>query len=227
MKLKSLDELYEKALNDIKGEKGVITINISGIPKISKSNDIIGNCVQEWIPQWLEDNGLKIEANNKSQVFPDFIANINGIKYDMEVKCWNYDNAPAFDIANFDGFYKEIYSNPNKLYAKYLIFAYSPIKHGFIIKNIYLKNIWEITSKTQKRPINLQVKQGRPYAIRPFPFHKNPEKSFSNIYEFVKAIYETRKMFSLENMINPNNWFEKIKSVIEVKATSENLICES
>ena len=49
--LQSLEQLYEKALNDIKGEKGVITINIGGIPKISRSNDIIGNCVQEWIPQ--------------------------------------------------------------------------------------------------------------------------------------------------------------------------------
>jgi len=74
VKLKSLEELYNKALTDIRGEKGVITINIAGIPKISKSNDIIGNCVQEWIPQWLEDNGLKLEANNQSQVFPDFTA---------------------------------------------------------------------------------------------------------------------------------------------------------
>jgi len=83
MKLKSLEELYNKAVADIKGEKGVIQITIGGIPKISKSNDIVGNCVQEWIPQWLEDNGLKLEANNKSQVFPDFTAEINGIKYDM------------------------------------------------------------------------------------------------------------------------------------------------
>ena len=64
--LQSLEQLYEKALNDIKGEKGVITINIGGIPKTSKSNDIIGNCVQECIPQWLEDNGLKPDTNKSS-----------------------------------------------------------------------------------------------------------------------------------------------------------------
>jgi hypothetical protein len=215
MKLRLLEELYEKALNEIKGEKGVITINIGGIPKISSSNDIIGNCVQEWIPQWLDDNGLKLEANNNSQVFPDFTAHIGGTKYDMEVKCWNYDNAPAFDIANFDGFYREIFTNPNKLYAKYLIFGYTPVKHGFKIENVYLKNLWEITAKTSTRPIGLQVKQDSPYAIRPFPFHKNPGNSFVNIHEFVKAIYETRKLFPIKNMIDPDEWLQKVTNSIK------------
>ena len=213
MKLQSLEELYNKAINDIKGEKGVITITIGGIPKISKSNDIIGNCVQEWIPQWLEDNGLKLETNNKTQSFPDFTANINGKKYDMEVKCWNYDNAPAFDIANFDGFYREIYLCPKKLYAKYLIFGYKPIKHGFTIENIYLKNLWEITSPG-KYPIGLQVKQGSPYAIRPCAFHNNPDKAFANIHEFINAICETRKIFPIREMIEPKLWYDTvIKSI--------------
>ena len=132
----------------------------------------------------------------------------------MEVKCWNYLNAPAFDIANFDGFYREIFTHPNKLHANYLIFGYEPIKHGFKIENIYLKNLWEITSKAQKYPIGLQVKQNRPYAIRPFAFHKSPDKSFSDIKEFIKAIYETRKMFILSDMIDPDKWLEKVSKTI-------------
>lgn len=210
MKLKSLEELYNKAIKDIQDQKGVIQITIGGIPKISKSNDIIGNCVQEWIPQWLEDNGILLYSNEKSQSFPDFTADISGKKYDMEVKCWNYANAPAFDIANFDGFYREIYTQPNKLYAKYLIFGYIPIKHGFKIENIYLKNLWEITSRSRQYPIGLQVKQGRPYAIRPYPFHNKPDESFSDIQDFVKAIYETRKMFAFDDMINPKEWYDKV-----------------
>ena len=204
MDLQSLEELYNKAVMDIKGEKGVITINIAGIPKTSKSNDIIGNCVQEWIPQWLEDNGLRLEANDKTQVFPDFTAVIRGKRYDMEVKSWNSTANPAFDISNFNGFYREIYSRPNKLHAKYLIFAYTPTTHGFQIDDVYLKNLWEITSPAHKYPIGLQVKQGQPYAIRPFAFHTNPDKSFSNIEEFVNAIYMTRKLFPLDGMIDPD-----------------------
>jgi len=210
--LKSLEELHEKAIKEIKGEKGVITINIAGIPKISHSNDVIGNCVQEWIPQWLEDNGIKLEKNENSQKFPDFTTNINGQKYDMEVKCWNYQNSPAFDIANFDGFYREIFTDPSKLYAKYLIFGYTPNKHGFQIDDIFLKNIWEITAKARTRPIGLQVKQKRPYAIRPFPFHKKPEQAFKDVYEFVDAIYETRKLFEIDEMIEPNKWKKQVIS---------------
>ena len=212
--LQSIEQLYEKAMEDIKGEKGVITINIGGIPKTSRSNDIIGNCVQEWIPQWLEDNGLKLETNPKAQTFPDFTANINDKKYDMEIKCWNYHNNPAFDISNFDGFYREIYNSPAKLYAKYLIFAYCPTTHGFKIENIYLKNLWEITGKSLKYPIGLQVKQGRPFAIRPISFHRPGHKAFANISEFVNAIHETRKLFELPNTIEPNAWLELVKRSI-------------
>ncbi|MCL2015221.1 MAG: hypothetical protein FWG68_03125 [Defluviitaleaceae bacterium] len=43
-----------------------------------------------------------LAKNEHSQQFPDFSANINGKNYDMEVKCWNYENSPAFDIANFE-----------------------------------------------------------------------------------------------------------------------------
>ena len=214
MILESLEQLYEKAINDIKGEKGVITINIGGIPKTSHSNDIIGSCVQEWIPQWLEDNGLELETNLSSQTFPDFTANINGKKYDMEIKCWNYNNNPAFDVSNFDGFYREIYNSPAKLYAKYLIFGYSPTMHGFKIENVYLKNLWEITGKSLKYPIGLQVKQGRPFAIRPIAFHKSNAKSFANLEEFIKAIYETRKIFKIPNSIEPDIWIAHIKSIM-------------
>ena len=215
--LQSLEQLYEKALNDIRGEKGVITINIGGIPKTSHSNDIIGNCVQEWIPQWLEDNGLKLKTNPSSQAFPDFTADINGKQYDMEIKCWNYTNNPAFDISNFDGFYREIYNSPAKLHAKYLIFGYVPTTHGFKIENIYLKNLWEITGEAKKYPIGLQVKQGRPFAIRPVAFHKPNHKAFANLSEFIDAICETRKMFALSNTIEPDIWFDYVKNMVHEK----------
>jgi len=215
MALTSLEELYNKAVKEIKGQKGVIQVTIGGIPKTSNSNDIIGNCVQEWIPQWLEDNGLKLETNPHSQAFPDFTAMIDGKRYDMEVKCWNHDNAPAFDIANFDGFYREIYENPNKLFAHYLIFGYTPTKHGFTIQEIYLKRIWEITSPSTKYPLGVQVKQGKPYAIRPFAFHKGQQSKFTGLEDFVNAIYEARKIFGFDGRVDPAEWHKKVLSHIE------------
>ena len=210
-KLNSLEEIFDLAVGNIKGQKGVITITIGGIPKVSSSNDIIGNCIQEWIPQWLEDNGLEMKENPLSQQFPDFIATLDDKEYAMEVKCWNGKNSPAFDLANFDGFYRAVYENPKMLNAKYLIFSYEPTRHGFKITNIFLKNIWEITSPSRNYPIGLQVKQGSPYAIRPFPFHKRPSSSFSSRREFIKSIQATRKLFPLDSTIAPDKWLNGIE----------------
>ncbi|MFD2115227.1 NgoBV family restriction endonuclease [Paenibacillus yanchengensis] len=215
-KLNSLEDVFDFAINNIKDQMGHITIAIGGIPKISSSNDIIGNCIQEWIPQWLEDNGLEMIANPNSQQFPDFIATLDGKEYAMEVKCWNGENSPAFDLANFDGFYRAVYDNPEMLNAKYLIFSYKPTTHGFQITNIFLKNVWEITKASKNYPIGLQVKQGSPYAIRPFPFHKHPSTSFSSRREFVEAIQSTREMFPLDNMIDPIEWLINIEERFEI-----------
>ncbi|MCL2865813.1 MAG: NgoBV family restriction endonuclease [Lachnospiraceae bacterium] len=223
MELKTLDDLYQIALDDIKGKKGLITISIDSIPKVSKSNDIIGNCVQEWIPQWLEDKGIDLVSNSHTQAFPDFTAQINGKSYDMEVKCWNYNNAPAFDLANFEGFYREIYKDPRKLNAKYLIFGYRPTTHGFEIVDIFMKNIWEMTSPTQKYPIGLQNKQGRPYALRPYPFHNNPNRCFKSRWDFVVAICQTRILFPpTEEIVEPADWMEQVRTKFK-ELTDEDL----
>lgn len=210
--IKTLEDLYQLALQQIKNKKGIITISIDSIPKVSKSNDIIGNCVQEWIPQWLEDNGIDIRENTHTQQFPDFIATIDGQRYDMEVKCWNIANSPAFDLANFDGFYREIYKDPRKLNAKYLIFGYAPTLHGFEIREIYLKNIWEITAPTRNKPLNIQVKQGAPYAIRPFAFHRRPNDHFKTKLAFIEAIKEARINYPIDDMIDPYKWIEHVKN---------------
>ncbi|AQP54633.1 restriction endonuclease [Vagococcus penaei] len=220
--MKNLDELYELALKDIKGQIGTITITIGGTPKISSTNDIIGNCVQEWIPQWLEDNGLDLTVNKQTQVFPDFIAKIDGKEYNMEVKCFNLNNGPGFDLANFGGFYDSIYKDPTKLNAKYLVFAYRPTTHGFRIEEVYMKNLWELTKRTPKYPVSLQVKREQPYAIRPSNFHTRPNEMFSTRREFLEAIKEVREMFPFDGSVDPDMWFSEIERNFQ-KLTGEEL----
>ena len=82
--------------------------------------------------------------------------------------------------------------------------------HGFKIQEIYLKRIWEITSKSQKYPLGIQVKQGNPYAIRPFAFHKGRQSDFTGVEDFVIAVYETRKIFGADGRIDPNEWKNKV-----------------
>lgn len=178
--IRSLDDLYKLASNDIKGKEGNILIVVNNIPQTSKSNDIIGNCLQEWLPAWFKDNGLNLESNEHTQKFPDFIAHFDDKSYDMDIKCWNYNKRPSFDIANLDSFYTTTWSDPSKIFAKYLIIGYTPTRHGFKITDIFLKNLWEITSKSTKYPIGLQVKKNKPYAIRPCDFVKKPNEVFND-----------------------------------------------
>lgn len=221
-KIKSLDELYQLALSDIKGKPGSIMIYVDGIPQVSHTNDIIGNCLQEWLPAWFKDHGLDMQETEKTQEFPDFTANFGNEHYPMDIKCWNYDNSPAFDLANFDSFYRTTWNDPIKIFAKYLIIGYRPTSHGFEIVDIFLKNIWDITSKSSRGqyPIGLQVKQSRPYAIRPYNFVKKPGASFKNANEFVKAIYDTRIKFPSNGYdFTPNQWLDKIQSEIAYQNT--------
>lgn len=206
--LKDMEKLLKEKILD---QSENIVINLIGIPKISRSNDIIGNCLQEWLPEWFKDNGLDLKANKDTQSFPDFVAHFNDHSEMVDIKCWNYNRRPAFDIANFDSFYKTLYNNPAKLFAKYLTIGYTPQKHGFTIDYVELKKLWEITGKSTKYPLSVQVKQKRPYAIRPVNFSKNPEDSFNTPQELLEAVAETRKLFPNNTIpYTEKDWYARV-----------------
>ena len=50
---------------------------------------------------------------------------------DAEVKAWNINNAPAFDLANFFSFLDTTFTEPGKLNARYFILGYRPANDGF------------------------------------------------------------------------------------------------
>lgn len=211
--INSVEDLYQLAKNDIKGKPGSIMIYVDGIPHVSSSNDIVGNCLQEWLPAWFKDNGLHLIANEETQKFPDFTAIFGEKRVAMDIKCWNYGKTPAFDLANFDSFYRTTWSDPSKIFAKYLIIGYEPNAHGFKIMDVFLKNMWEIMSNTTKYPIGLQVKQGSPYAMRPSNFLKKKDKMFKSPEELVCAVRDTRDMFpSNHSLLNfsSDEWYNRL-----------------
>lgn len=219
-KIKSLDELYQLALRDIKGQQGSIVIYVANIPQVSQTNDIIGNSLQEWLPAWFKDNGLELQPNKSTQKFPDFTAIFeDDDNVEMDIKCWNADNTPAFDLANFESFYQVVYNSPDKIFAKYLVIGYKPNKHGFTIDEIYLKNMWEMTSNTPTKPINLQLKRERPYAIRPYNFSRNPDSCFEGPIAMVNAIRQAVEIYPLETELpfTPDEWYAKMVRVIKAK----------
>ena len=133
----------------------------------------------------------------------------------MEVKAWNINNAPAFDLTNFQSFVETTYNSPGKLNAQYFILGYKPeddgFSQGFTVQKVFLKHIWEITSSTAKYPIGLQVKRNMPYAMRPYNFNRNPGVSFATKIDFIKAVKKAFEMFPNPTLpFTPDEWFDKV-----------------
>lgn len=208
--IESLDELSNLLRKKVHHKQGSIVIYVDGIPQISHSNDIVGNSLQEWLPAWFSDNGLDLTPNEHTQTFPDFMAHFTDKDIPMDIKCWNFDAQPAFDIANFDSFYRTTYTDPEKITAKYLVIGYKPNKHGFTIEYVDLKNLWELLGKTKTKPLNLQVKQGKPYAIRPINFKKK-ENGFNDVEKMIEAVKATRDIYPNDSLeYTSEDWYKKV-----------------
>ncbi|MCG3230293.1 NgoBV family restriction endonuclease [Bacillus subtilis] len=217
MEVNNLDELYLITKNRLEEQHGTITINFANKTHVYSGNDVIGNCLQEWLPDWFQHLGIDIRPGDNTQAFPDFVAVFDGVNYDVEVKAWNYSNSPAFDLANFSSFLATTYESPGKLDAHYFILGYQPMddgfSQGFIVKKVYLKYIWEITAPSRKYPIGLQVKRGQPYAMRPFNFSRNEDESFENKNEFILAVKEAFELFPNTALpFSPDEWIERVLS---------------
>jgi hypothetical protein len=214
MVIKNLSDLYNITKSRLEGQHGTITINFANRSHVYSGNDVIGNCLQEWLPNWFTFLGVEILPGESTQAFPDFVANFDGALYDVEIKAWNINNAPAFDLANFHSFIDSTYKDPGKLNAHYFILGYRPaddgFSEGFTVEKVYLKNLWEITNRSRNYPIGLQVKRGQPYAMRPCNFYRYESRSFQSKEDFIIAVKETYELFPNDAFtFTPEDWLEK------------------
>lgn len=217
MNINNIIELFNITKEKLEGQNGTITINFANRSHVYSGNDVIGNCLQEWLPNWFQYLGVNIVPGEHTQEFPDFVAIFDNKKYDVEVKAWNYNNNPAFDIANFQSFIESTYASPGKLNAYYFILGYKPMNDGFSegfkVEKVFLKKIWEITAPSNKYPIGLQVKRNQPYAMRPTAFHKHPDKSFKTKEDFIKAVKKAYDLFPSTSLkFSSDDWIKKVLS---------------
>ena len=95
--------------------------------------------MQEWLEGWLARNEIDFKTNPNSQMPPDFFLNPDDLTCDLlEVKAFNYDAQPGFDIADFNMYQSEIVERPYMLHGKYLIFGYQMTEDGYVI----IRNLW-------------------------------------------------------------------------------------
>ncbi|MDE7013053.1 MAG: NgoBV family restriction endonuclease [Kineothrix sp.] len=211
-------EIVDKLLNDdnILELVGEIKFYLGDVDIVVKQKDVVGNIMQEWLQGWLDKNGIEYAPSENSQMPPDFFLNPDDkTKGLLEVKAFNRNGSPGFDIADFRMYVEEIQEKPYMLDVDYLIFGYDMNDSGVVtIKDVWLKKVWQITRRMANYPINLQVKDNVIHKIRPGVWYSERATDyaiFDCLEDFICAIEETTfKEPKLRNSI-ASTWLEKFQ----------------
>ena len=209
------EEIHDQLLYNfnIKEKVGRIEINLGDISAPYFGKDAIGELLQEWLAKWLSTNNYYFRTRANTQEYPDFLLSDSNSEDFLELKTFNSEAGAAFDIANFDSYCTSLLNTPSRLDGDYLIMSYQMLKSQLKIKNIWLKKVWEISSASGVNPIKIQRKRGMIYNLRPCAWYaQNPQyKPFSNVNEFLIALYETQQNY--DQCINyRNNWLDNVKT---------------
>lgn len=210
-------ELYKLLIDSgIKNGSGSMNFNFLGSSITVTAKSAVGYVFQDWLERWMDSNNIKYSKNPNSQEWPDFFLepdndNTKGL---VEIKTFDVEEGPNFDIANFDAYQRSLKTNAYRLDADYLIFCYQLDKDGkFCIKDLWLKKVWDISSPSGKMPLKCQVKQNVIVNIRPAKWYSSGIKNevFGTKKKFVEAINKTLLEFSTRS-IESKNWLEEVKA---------------
>ena len=191
------EQVYDRLLNvdKIKTVEGQIRFYLGDVSIIVRQKDVVGNIIQEWLEGWLRKNDIEFTPNENTQMPPDIFLNPdNHTENLLEVKAFNYSASPGFDIADFKAYAREIIENPYMLHTKYLIFGYSMNAEGIVtIRDLWLKNVWEICRSMDGWPLNVQYKNKVIHKIRPAKWFGNRSRfpMFASLEHYLSALEET------------------------------------
>lgn len=191
---------------NIIGSLGTVYFEMQNSKCIIRDNNIIGNVVQSWLQDFMSKNNINYRTVDNTQEFPDFYLSLDRNDVELlEVKCFT-KNA-NFDVANFLSYCHSVLEKPYRLNADYLIFEYSTLENGIMIKNIWLKKVWEICGSSDRSAIKIQWKKGQPYNIRPANWYgkgKIKYPPFLSRLEFVKALQTVLNTHSSADSLRKN-----------------------
>ena len=207
-------ELYNKLVNDYKiiGEKGVINFSLKDLTIAIETKDTVGNLLQEWLKAWMTKEKIEFEENTNTQSFPDFRLDKKNVKQGLlEVKSFDWDRGPGFDLANFDSYCNSLLVDAYRIDSDYLILAYQMEGSVISIKNVWIKKIWELASPSGTYPIKVQEKKSIIYNLRPSTWYSDRTKfkPFSSKEEFLSALNETRYQYPQTRHTN-GHWLKDV-----------------
>ena len=197
MKL-TAQEVYDKLINDdkIKLLKGQIRFHLGDVSIIVKRKDVVGNILQEWLEGWLVERNIDFDPNPNTQMPPDVYLDPEDHTHDLlEIKAFNREANPGFDIADFKAFVKELVEKPYHIYTDFLIFGYVMDENSgdVIVKDLWLKKIWEIMKTMDSWPITVQYKNNILQKMRPGNWFSKRSNAtvFESVEDFLAAFEET------------------------------------
>jgi len=210
----SAKDIYEELVSNfkIKDKIGSVQIKLGGITAKYSGRDAIGDLLQEWIGEWMKSKKYYFRTKANTQEFPDFLLDETDDKGFLEIKTFNADASPAFDIANFDSYCTSLLTIPERIEAEYLILSYKMINSELRINDIWLKKVWEISSPSGPNPVKLQTKRGQIYNLRPCTWYssKLKYKPFTNKNDFLKALANTQANYQQCTPYR-EDWLNKVK----------------
>lgn len=205
--------LYDKLKKSgIIGATGQAYFELHGLKTQVHDSSIVGSVIQEWLKAFMQKNGIAHRMKKNSQEFPDFLMHAANDQTDiLEVKC--FKKSPNFDVANFMAYCRSLTTHAYRLDADYLIFEYEEKESGIVIKNMWLKKVWEICSASERSLLKIQWKQGVAFNIRPATWYaKKPKYAvFTSRLEFVQAIKKVLDTSATSAGLQ-KGWFPTVKS---------------
>jgi len=203
--------LLQELLSVLKeNNTGKIIFNLGGISVKIKTTDTVGNSLQSWLKEFMVSNSIYFREPMNTQAFPDFYLSASNERNLLEVKSFNFQASPAFDIANFESYVDSVKIKPFRLDADYLIFGYIMNNDGEIsINKIWLKKIWELCGSSDRYPLKTQIKREVIYNIRPSSKFRQNEREFNTKEEFIVALYKTLRNY--RGVEAANTWLLDLK----------------
>lgn len=186
--------IYEDQILTINGQ---ISFSMGDVGIIVKKKDVVGNILQEWMEGWLIKRNVDFSPNPNTQMPPDIFLDTKNMKRNwMEIKAFNREAAPAFDIADFKAFVSELIEKPYHLDTDFLIFGYKMCESTgkVVVQDLWLKKIWEIMRPMADWPITVQYKNGRVQKMRPGNWYTTTRRKvrmFDSMIDFLSAFEQT------------------------------------
>lgn len=187
----TIDHVFNVLKDELENDNtGKISFTLAQVEITVKQNNVVGNIIEEWLDSWLTQHDFD-HIYNHGQCSPDFWFDLDDMnKGWVEIK--SFTGGANFDIANYMSFIQEIVDKPWKLDSKYLCIKYTMNEETGIvtIDNVWLKNVWEISSPSGSWAVKMQDKKGVIYNLRPSGLGVGRSKfnTFSTLEHFLSAL---------------------------------------